>query len=152
MTVAAQKCVEPYLRNEEIIDKIITIPDGPLKLSKFPFIPVLREGRHDLLILLYNEPAGYEYLFVDIVGALLPARNKLIHDVDGGFRAFPDLPAEATGRLTHLSKKIHYALYTRTLDKSLLPLLVRAAELYRKLFPDAARHTAAGPEQTEKQA
>ena len=112
--------------------RVIPMSDGPVRVAEFPWLRVLKHGIFDLVVVLYNEPTGAEYLHVDITAALIPAKHRLIHDVEGNFRKAGS-PVARAGRASEIGRRLGYAFYSRSLDKTLLAPAARLAALLRKI-------------------
>ncbi len=138
--IIAQRQAAPAVSEMQSVSEVITIPHGPLNIAKVPLAAILRKAaKPDLLVVLYNEPEGLEYFHTDALAMLIPARNKLIHDIAGGVRIFPDTSGDPLYSAGKFARKAWYAAYSRSIDKTLMPAFVQAGLLIRKVFTGGRR-------------
>ncbi len=108
ITVLIQSAYREQIKNYDSI----VIPDGMFRLSgkTFHVVKEIKSRGFNMLILLYNNPAGRGYLNLDIVSVLTGIQRLMIYDVNDnlyevsskGERIIKKLFAYTTGRIIYI--------------------------------------------------
>ncbi|SRR3989338_9419792 len=87
ITVMVQSSFNYQIGNYRQGLRAIVIPDGNFRFSKriFTIIKSIRKDRFDILVLLYNNPAGRGYLNLDIFSLLTGINKIMIYDTNDNF-------------------------------------------------------------------
>jgi hypothetical protein len=126
ITVMVQSAYQGQIKN---CDSIV-VPDGMFKLSGriFPLVKEIRSRGFDMLVLLYNNPAGRGYLNLDIFSVLTGIHRVMIYDVSDNFyqvsskfeRIIKKIFAYTAGRISYLFMNTVVYIWYLCREKKLL--------------------------------